>query len=685
MTLAPSGIRYLLHKTGDAIGRLGFRHPRTQIPVIMFVLVMAIFSAERLLIVLTMGDLFQHADRTDQFRAFLVGLRFDAVIACMAVAPLLAMIIPAPPTLMRNIWYRRFIGLTCGGIMALLILLACGDYLFFREFGHRLNYQVLEYATYDYIWAVLWEQFPLLGVLALCVGGGSIMGWLIRRFAFNRRFDVAPVWQTLLWPGLSIALVVLGIRGGVGPEPINAGPAYFSSSPAVVQLTLNGAFTLREAVVTHVARNQPIVEVHPTGPVDEAIKRARALIFEPDATPTGGPDEPMRRRVDSGRPRRDYNVVLIVMESMSWHYLGALGGDARLSPNFDRLAEQGILMERCFTVGGRTTRGMVGLVAGFPDLLGQSISTRETALGRVTTLASVLGDRGYETMFVYGGQPHYDHRQAFLGSNGYNRFVFEQDFASKTFRTHLGWCDGDLFRSAHAAFEQMDPDQPFFATLLTLSFHRDYAIPDGVIEPVDPDHPNHRQRNAVRYADHALGEFFELARQSNYFDRTIFVVVADHDGGYAADARKAVNHRVPFLIYAPAIIGDAGRRVTAVCSQTDVAPTILNLLGGTYEHGFFGSNVLSRAPSDGLALSFAHSDTLMFYEPDGTVTLIPPHPVQPRMYHLTLPDQLTAVESPTQADLRRRDRMTRDAISIIQTAERVFNRARRTEPRPVAR
>ncbi len=671
-TQTTSSVRRVLRAGDDLLGRTGVRHPRTQVPLLVFLAVMAILTIQRLLVLWTMPEYDEGASAGDRAWSLVVGLRFDAVIGCMLAAPLLALIIPSPPRLMRWKWYRRVIGGLCGLIVGVVVLTAISDYLFFKEFGQRLNYQVFEYTTYDYVQAAIWEDFPVIPSVIFAAVVGIAAGWWFRRFALDQRYDVAPLWQTLLWPPLTVALVVLGIRGSVGPKAINAGPAFFSSSPAVAQLTLNGAFTLREAAITQFARRVPVHELHRPLPTEQAAKITRRLLAHPDARFTGGPEAPMHRVVDTGRPRRSHNVVLIVLESMSWHYVGALGGDKRLTPNFDRLAEQGILMERCFAVGNRTTRGFVGLVAGLPDLFGESISTRDTSLGRVTTLASVLGRRGYETMFIYGGQPHYDHRRAFLGSNGFRRFVFEEHFASKTFRTHLGWCDEDLYRSADAVFQALAEDQPFFATLLTLSFHRDYDIPAGKIDPVDPDSPHADQLDAIRYADYALGRFIERAKQKDYFDNTIFVIAADHDGGFADTEPEPVNMRVPVLIYAPSIIGDEGRRVSTVCSQTDVPPTILALLGGAYEHGFFGSDILSRDPTEGRAVSHTYNNTLMVVDAAGMITLVPPRGAEPALLRFALPNRLTPIDELTGAQRDRRDRMARQGVAVVQTAERVY-------------
>ena len=59
---------------------------------------------------------------------------------------------------------------------------------------------------------------------------------------------------------------------------------------------------------------------------------------------------------------------------------------------------------------------------------------------------------------------------------------------------------------------------------LTVSHHRPFDFPQGVVQFPATRSSNH----AMAYADHALGEFFEKAKQHSWYDDTLFVVVADH-------------------------------------------------------------------------------------------------------------------------------------------------------------
>jgi phosphoglycerol transferase MdoB-like AlkP superfamily enzyme len=353
--------------------------------------------------------------------------------------------------------------------------------------------------------------------------------------------------------------------------------------------------------------------------------------------------------------------------------VGALGGDKRLMPRLSEIAESGILMDHCFAVGHRTAQGLCGTLAGFPDLPGSSVITTADCEGCFLTLGSILKPRGYETIFMHGGQAYFDHKKAFCGSNGYSRLIFEHELPCKTFRTVAGWCDEDLFSSIDKVAKDMG-DRPFLISALTVSFHRPFAIPAGKIAPVDPSDPHGREMDCLRYTDRCIGLFMEQARKSRYFNNTIFVFTADHIGAYMQDPMvPGSSFRVPFIIYAPSIAGPA-RRVSTVCSQTDITPTTLSLLGGRYEHCFFGSSVLDRPPQRGMALMRAGDNQLMFAHDAGDVLLLPPFAAAPRLYHFSIPARIQRLNSDDPLVRSQIERLETDALSLLQAAQVLYRR-----------
>lgn len=132
---------------------------------------------------------------------------------------------------------------------------------------------------------------------------------------------------------------------------------------------------------------------------------------------------------------------------------------------------------------------------------------------------------------------------------------------------------------------------------MTTSNHRPYTYPDGRIDIRSGD----GREGAVKYTDHAIGEFLTQARKKPWFDNTVFVFVASHTAGSAGKEDLPVaNYHIPLFIYAPSVV--APREVTTVASQIDLAPTLLGLLNFDYTSTFFGRNVMTEEPGRGRAL-----------------------------------------------------------------------------------
>jgi phosphoglycerol transferase MdoB-like AlkP superfamily enzyme len=112
-------------------------------------------------------------------------------------------------------------------------------------------------------------------------------------------------------------------------------------------------------------------------------------------------------------------------------------------------------------------------------------------------------------------------------------------------------------------------------------------VPGGKVETrAGPDGLRH---TAVAYADYALGQFLSLARSSDYYDNTVFLVVSDHN------SRVKGAHLVPVeRFHVPGVILGGSiepRRVTGISSQIDLLPTLLSLMGVDSQHPAIGRDL----------------------------------------------------------------------------------------------
>jgi arylsulfatase A-like enzyme len=114
--------------------------------------------------------------------------------------------------------------------------------------------------------------------------------------------------------------------------------------------------------------------------------------------------ERARRRVPFRESRAELpNVLMIGCDTLRADVLGCLGNGLGLTPFLDTLAARGTAFSRCYTPVARTAPSLAAWLTGrWPHRLGIRDNFVSDAMTRVDvpTLASVLGDAGYETAVI---------------------------------------------------------------------------------------------------------------------------------------------------------------------------------------------------------------------------------------------------------------------------------------------
>jgi hypothetical protein len=121
------------------------------------------------------------------------------------------------------------------------------------------------------------------------------------------------------------------------------------------------------------------------------------------------------------------------------------------------------------------------------------------------------------------------------------------------------------------------------------------------------------------------------------------------------------SYRVPLLFYAPAHLTPA--RIDAVGSSMDMAPTLLGLMGWSYDSPFFGVD-LRRVPAGGGRVAMEHNFSVALGDGREVAMLLPGNGV--RGYGMAPgPHELVPRAEPDAALLRQ-------AIGLYQTAHHLF-------------
>ncbi len=224
----------------------------------IFLLWMMLFTAFRAGLLIRNALLFSTIPVQTLFGSFLVGTRFDCLVTCMLLMPLLAwLLIP------RFGWqYQkrlvRLLPLVLALLWSPLIFLSMAEWEFYREFQDRFNNLAIQYISDDpsTVLSMIWHGYPVLwyGCIWLIVTGLIYYG-LKPVTAAETSAHFLYIWKRhlrhVLPVGVLIAiLLVIGARGTLrqGP-PLRWGDAYFSDSSAANQLALNGIFCLTRAAI----------------------------------------------------------------------------------------------------------------------------------------------------------------------------------------------------------------------------------------------------------------------------------------------------------------------------------------------------------------------------------------------------------------------------------------------------
>jgi phosphoglycerol transferase MdoB-like AlkP superfamily enzyme len=641
---------------------------------------MLMYSLLRVALLVYNRELIGDTPASTFIEAFYNGMRFDLRVVVYACAPLLLALFSV-----RAMAARGALRLWLTGFASFTLFLGITELDFYREFHQRLNSLVLQYFQEDpqTVLSMLWNGFPVARYLL----AWAIATWLLAKL-FNGldlitrpaagvlASRVAP--RSLAWHWRWLALLlclmisVVAARGHLrqGP-PLRWGDAYTTDSMFANQLGLNGTLTLYSAAANTFGSHRDNAW-KATLSDDDALQTVREMLLT---------DNDKLVDADSAAIRRDFtppaehtlpikNVVVILMESFAGHFVGALGSPAKITPNFDKLAKEGLLFNRFFSNGTHTHQGMFATMACFPNLPSFEYLMRTPEGGhKFSGLPQLLSPRGFDNLYVYNGNFQWDNQSGFFSNQGMTNFIGREDFVNPVFMDPTwGVSDQDMFDRGALELATNYGKKPFYALLQTLSNHTPFALPkDLPVAPVTGQGSSDEHLTAMRYSDWALGQFFEKARKSPYYQETLFVIVGDH--GFGSDQQLTemdlFRFNVPLLLIAPGIQDKFGATSDVVGTQIDIVPTIMGRLGGEVRHQCWGRDLLNLPAGDlGLGVIKPSGG-------DQTVAIVSPKRImiQPKGFETRLYDyQLGADPQATRVPLELEPALKNKLEAFLQTA-----------------
>ncbi|MFQ2615941.1 LTA synthase family protein [Aeromonas caviae] len=522
----------------------------------------------------------------------LQGIRVDVATLCWVwgVPAVLTQLLAGPHAPGR-LWMQLIrIWLTLG--LWLMLFLEISTPAFVTEYGVRPNRLYVEYLIYPKeVLSMLWAGRKgelLLAVIfsgAVLGGGWWLSGRLVRDLSFPRWYW-RPAFALLI-----LAVGFLGARSSLGHRALNPAMVAFADDPLVNALTVNSAYSLFFAI-KQMGAEEDASQFYGKMADHQVLDIVREESGRPlgDFTSADLPSQTFNTASYQGKPK---NLVILLQESLGAQFVGSLGG-LPLTPNIDALSKEGWAFEQLYATGTRSVRGIEAVLTGFTPTPAQAVVKLGKSQTNFFTIADLLKQRGYDTSFIYGGESHFDNMRSFFLGNGFTTIVEQKDFKNPVFEGSWGASDEDLMDKANETFAALHKEgKPFFSLVFSSSNHDPFEFPDNRIALYEQ--PKQTRNNAAKYADYAVGEFFKKARASDYWQDTLFLVIADHDSRVGGASLVPIpRFHIPGVILGDGI---APRKDPRIVSQIDMAPTLLSLMGISADYPMLGKD-LTRMPAD---------------------------------------------------------------------------------------
>lgn len=514
-------------------------------------------------------------------KAFLKGIQFDNVIACyIAILPVVTLFIVAlfnkiPRLLIKSFNIYYIISYTA------IFAISVADIPYFSYYFTHLNNSIFNWFGFGGTAGMILQETSYYIFFALFLLVVISFAFLVHRIGntllkqpygniSKKNYKYYIPFVLLVW-----GLCFVGFRG-LGRYPIRVSDAYFCNNSFINQLGINPTFFLIKSSSQAKKQNKLANLIS----VEEAIAYVQNS-FTIDSLPTE--KSPISRNVNFEEEPKNYNIVIILLESMGVNYLEMEYKGKTLTPYIHELIAESYYFENFYSAGIHTNNGIASTLYGFPPIFEQTmmLSTPNYYRGLPTVLKSI----GYQNLFFLTHDPSYDNMYAFLSENSFDKIYAEPDYPTEKIVNNFGVQDDYLFEfGSNKLNEIAKQNKPFLATFMTVSNHPPYVVPNKFKDAGATDN-----ERIIAFTDNSLRVFMENAKKQDWYNNTIFVILGDHGrvlGKQHYEMSLSYNH-IPLIIHSP-LFKDSPKRIKDFGGQIDIFPTVMGLLSQPYVNNSLG-------------------------------------------------------------------------------------------------
>ncbi|MDF1756566.1 MAG: sulfatase [Verrucomicrobiales bacterium] len=289
------------------------------------------------------------------------------------------------------------------------------------------------------------------------------------------------------------------------------------------------------------------------------------------------------------------NILFAIADDWSFGHAGAYGCDWIKTPNFDRLAAEGLLFNRAYTPNAKCAPSRAIILTGrYSWQLEEAGNHMAIFPAKFGGYVERLEADGYETGYTgKGWGPGIANND-----KGKPRKITGKNYSKRKLKPHAAAISNTDYAANFSDFLDAVPgEKPWAFWFGTLEPHRAYEKGVGArlgkktsdIDKVPAYWPdNETVRNdmldyavEVEHYDDHLGKIIAALEAAGQLDNTLIVATSDHGMPFPRAKGQVYEHsnHIPLAIRWPKGITGQGRKIDDYVNFTDLAPTFLEAAG----------------------------------------------------------------------------------------------------------
>jgi phosphoglycerol transferase MdoB-like AlkP superfamily enzyme len=550
-------------------------------------------------------------------KAILLGLRFDLKLAILTFFPLAIFVLIINHNFFKSIIYKRIAAIYITFSYFILTLFYLFDFGYYEYLAIRLDASSLRFlSNFKISFQVLIESYPIYkGVFGL-----TILCFISYKYAtlifniFNKGYQKITNKLKAVFFVFTFLTLSFGVFNSITHYPLRWSEAFFSKNNAINQFTLNpvlyffDSFAFRsEGVNLEEFKNYyPVIAKHLDLPQD-TINFEKKVTFE----------NPYKVKP---------NIVFIMLESVGTAPMSFYGNPLNSTPKMDSIIKKSLSFSKFYVHKPGTAGSVFASITGLPDIEDVKTASRNPMIIDQRIIFDQL--EGYEKLYFLGGSANWANIRGVFQSNIKNLKIYEEGSFEEENRADVwGIDDYDLFKEADKKLKKLhEKGRPFVAYIQTATNHMPFTVPDKKesFTPILENEIDEKtllkggfrslgQLNGIRYLDFNVARFLKRAKESDYYENSIFVFFGDHSiilKGLNGLNNKEVNlgiqlNHTPCFIHAPKYTKP--QIVDKYAKLIDVFPTATSLAKIDYINYTLGRDLLDSTTTNTAAFIYTQN------------------------------------------------------------------------------